>query len=705
MQAPTTEVPTTQAAEPFPASEGPPSVDDSRQTKCVRAGRDTSSGTVDAEDRGTGGASSRAGSGSGSRAGSKSCSAPGSKTLGTSGLGKSGLDPLGIGMGRMGLTDDGSGEQDGPDGKPKKADEPENVYVPYGVWYSGPHGMESDARLVGSDSEDGEKQEEAESVLLEATMASNCGTRSAAAPSTASPAPTPVAEPIAASPAPAPPAESGSENEAPSALSEPCLESEVSSIGASAPAATTPAGDARLPEGIDAFGWPKPPGPPALKDSESDSGEPSIPVEGGGEVVAGDESNTISDDNERLPTGHRVTSRIYEHLLADSFRSNGGHVFLIQIDLPDGDETQDQAAAEAIAAITAATARGEPPPVEVEIPLSCYTVYSSWSGRYTMQQFIDARPELTQMNASAIELWLGALTALTKCKEWSAHAEDLFSFLFGCELSGGGHGHDGVTGVMNAVAGGKASAAEPAPATASTTTAPATAPTTQGQETVGEAADEPTESPTASTANVSCLNERRLPYLAALELGLDTDPVPLSPSAMALTASSEPGDAEAEAVAVGGEVAPSALTASQHQNANAEYPEYLSPADGWSVEYEEPILWELHYWAKEYDRTQLEYNACVIEQLHKMARESHEQIVGRVASDRLPKLDRLQARTLHGEPFGHRCARNMPSNEDEDGDKSGADGSDEGEGEDDASDSATQLDGEAEPTGAAVTLE
>ena len=24
----------------------------------------------------------------------------------------------------------------------------------------------------------------------------------------------------------------------------------------------------------------------------------------------------------------------------------------------------------------------------------------------------------------------------------------------------------------------------------------------------------------------------------------------------------------------------------------------------------------------------------------------------------MPKLDRLQARTLHGAPFGHRCARN-----------------------------------------------
>ena len=63
-------------------------------------------------------------------------------------------------------------------------------------------------------------------------------------------------------------------------------------------------------------------------------------------------------------------------------------------------------------------------------------------------------------------------------------------------------------------------------------------------------------------------------------------------------------------------------------------------------------------WARGYDRNQLEFNATVIEQLHKVAREDHEQIVGRVASNKLPGVDRLQARKLHGEPFG-RCARNL----------------------------------------------
>ena len=67
--------------------------------------------------------------------------------------------------------------------------------------------------------------------------------------------------------------------------------------------------------------------------------------------------------------------------------------------------------------------------------------------------------------------------------------------------------------------------------------------------------------------------------------------------------------------------------------------------------------WEVHYWARSYDRAALEYNANVIEQLHKVAREDHEQIVSRVATDMVPQLDKLQARTLHGKPFGHRCVR------------------------------------------------
>jgi len=86
---------------------------------------------------------------------------------------------------------------------------------------------------------------------------------------------------------------------------------------------------------------------------------------------------------------------------------------------------------------------------------------------------------------------------------------------------------------------------------------------------------------------------------------------------------------------------------------------WRSPADGWLVNKNDAVVWELHYWARSYDRTQLEYNAAVIEQLHKVAREDHEKICQRLAHSHLPSLDRLQARTLHGAPFGHRCRRHF----------------------------------------------
>ena len=82
------------------------------------------------------------------------------------------------------------------------------------------------------------------------------------------------------------------------------------------------------------------------------------------------------------------------------------------------------------------------------------------------------------------------------------------------------------------------------------------------------------------------------------------------------------------------------------------------------------------------------YNAAVIEQLHKMARESHEKIVGRVAHTHLAKLDRLQARTLHGEPFGHRRVRNQF--DDLDSDDEAEVRANEAEGEEEATEEATE---------------
>jgi hypothetical protein len=60
-----------------------------------------------------------------------------------------------------------------------------------------------------------------------------------------------------------------------------------------------------------------------------------------------------------------------------------------------------------------------------------------------------------------------------------------------------------------------------------------------------------------------------------------------------------------------------------------------------------------------FTRDKLEYNARVVEALHKEARSDHENVVGRLARENLSKLDRMQARALHGLPFGHRCIRGV----------------------------------------------
>ena len=49
-------------------------------------------------------------------------------------------------------------------------------------------------------------------------------------------------------------------------------------------------------------------------------------------------------------------------------------------------------------------------PLPEELPLSCYTIYSAWSGRYTLQQWMELRPELIEMSQGSLELWLGKQT-------------------------------------------------------------------------------------------------------------------------------------------------------------------------------------------------------------------------------------------------------------------------------------------------------
>ena len=41
------------------------------------------------------------------------------------------------------------------------------------------------------------------------------------------------------------------------------------------------------------------------------------------------------------------------------------------------------------------------------------------------------------MSSSSLELWLAALRAMIKCKEWSPEAEELITFMFGAETSNG----------------------------------------------------------------------------------------------------------------------------------------------------------------------------------------------------------------------------------------------------------------------------
>ena len=231
-----------------------------------------------------------------------------------------------------------------------------------------------------------------------------------------------------------------------------------------------------------------------------------------------------------------------------------------------------------------------------------------------MQQFMDLRPELTQMNGDGLETWLGALQALVKINEWNADAQELFSFLFSGECEVPDHLREMST---HEVVGG-------------TDTAPID---TSGEE--GSAARGDTSPPATQS-------RPRLPRLVEIELGLTPPP--------------DQGFFPEESNTQNEEVI-RAVTADGL--AISEPKEWLCPTDGWTVENDEPVVWELHYWAKTYDRTQLEYNATVVEALHKIARKSHEQIVGRVASENLSKLDRLQAKTLHGEPFGHRCARSI----------------------------------------------
>jgi hypothetical protein len=445
-----------------------------------------------------------------------------------------------------------------------------------------------------------------------------------------------------------------------------------------------------------------------------------------------------------------------------------------------------------------------------------------------MQQFIDMRPELTEMSASALELWIAGLQALLKQNEWSPPAQELMAFCFGGELLSSSCSPEGSApsspigppplgkgGLAEVVAAAKAAVTEDGELLDLDMPSKASAPDEKAKLDNGFGYDGPAK--TGLHAPRASMRPPRLPYLAARELGLTaealgdlesrlacarslragdgwrfgTDAKQMSTSTMGAAmddaldqfraqqaakaeAAKANGAAEAEAplgmtveaaalkvhkatavakavengtppmppppppqraaVAAKNAVAEAAAVGEGGSQRNLERNldeafrdadgdaesaddgakdsgldsdgdtddsnpdprrggmstggEWLSPADGWTVEYEEPILWELHFWAKGYDRTQLEYNACVIEQLHKMARTSHEQIVARTASEYLERLDKLQAKTLHGKPFGHRCARSisLSTKSDADEDEEDEAGKDDSSGDDEATD-------------------
>ena len=496
-------------------------------------------------------------------------------------------------------------------------------------------------------------------------------------------------------------------------------------------------------------------------------------------------SDSSSEAEQSLAYGRRVTSRVYAEPEPMPYTPNGGHVFLIQIEKPDNERDGDNASCSGDDDNGGSGGGEDGRGAEAnrygpgDLPLSCYTIYSCWSGQYTLQQWMEQRPELIQMSGNALELYLGALKALLTITEWSEDAEELLTFLWSGEFGVNG-GKPGGSDAAERKSVAKPDAAAPADAPADAapippaTDTPSVNPGAERAMMPGmdpsaslvaspncEPAVRPAASPahadtadgvdtgTADVDDVESDAEKeslakslppppQLPYLAALQLGLvdimlrerqaepkDRDHSSDSNYHAAAACDDPTGIEGADAAAVGadgvaamagplrqgialsdGSLPSAGATAApdvgddgicdsggvdcitgtgsddsdgddddadvdaaadnddadddndDDDDDDDDEPEWLNPANNWNIDYEAPVLWEMHYWARGYDRTRFEYNAAVIEQLHKVARVDHEQIVGRAAYDCLPKLDRLQARTLRGEPFGHRCARN-----------------------------------------------
>ena len=318
-----------------------------------------------------------------------------------------------------------------------------------------------------------------------------------------------------------------------------------------------------------------------------------------------------------LVHGRRVFSRLHP-MGSASARANGGHVFLVQIEAPDeyddeGEEGDDDGEVDDDGEPRRRkkpAASGPCPPGE--LPLSCYTIYSSWSGRYTLQQWMENRPELIEMSAPSLDLWLKALKALIVTKHWSAQADELITFLFGAEMTGesdlgapdddehASASEDG--GLCDMADRFTAKMALDADITKDVPgSPPATAAATKVKETdagvnkTATGADALTSAPVPPPRSPNTIEVNLPSVLKAIEATL---PSPVDVGDASTVEDVGDGDDPDE------DIGPSS--------------DWVSPAEGWGVDYEDEVMWELHYWARGYDRTQLEYNAIVIEQLHKV---------------------------------------------------------------------------------------
>lgn len=285
---------------------------------------------------------------------------------------------------------------------------------------------------------------------------------------------------------------------------------------------------------------------------------------------------------------------------AFAFRPYGGHVFVVQVE----GETETSGAG------CPETGCGGCPP-----PASAYTIYSSWTGEYTLQEWMQSRPELAHMRDGALEVWMRELGLLLHTPVWSgvalARVAQLFGVSHNTHANGDARKHAATdaTGPVSAAAAGAAAAARvPAVATAATAAADAaTAALGQSASATGEGG---TAHGTAAHHNTHEGSEGR----SSVYRGEDRSGLALGGGASGVSREGRRSD-----VCRGGEEEQLWRNTARGLSSGSEEAEgqaWRSPAKGWRVAVDQPVLWELHVWAQGYDDMQTEEHARVIEQLH-----------------------------------------------------------------------------------------